>query len=118
MSEFKTIDQIAREHATQQTSPLTMGALADMLEGNPLQFEDQGRVYQIPLGQDVKMVFTGLTKLAAKVEDVPKDDRAAVLASRYAREVAQLNEEKEATANGDGNKRQAGSLPEHQSPAD
>ena len=112
MSEFKTIEQLARERATQQTPPLDMNLFANMLDGNPLEFEDHGHIYQIPLGMDVKMIFKGLVEVAATAADVP-DGHKTQLAYKYAVGVVQQEKKQEASADGDRNKRPERPLSEH-----
>lgn len=69
MSEIKTYDQILREQHTKQTSPLGMELFTSMLNDDPMSFMDGGTIYETKLGEDVKMVFAGLTSLVAEQAD-------------------------------------------------
>ncbi|WP_282804035.1 hypothetical protein [Secundilactobacillus kimchicus] len=106
MSEFKTMDDFYKDDHTVPVNPLTMEVFAPMLDKQPLEFTYKGTTFNIPLGEDVKLIFEGMVKLIhdnSKYMELTKDATTAEkLAFDYARRVGTvMQNDEEACKHGD-----------------
>lgn len=115
MGKILTYDEMMREAHTETTAPMTMELFTGMLDGKPLAFMDHGTLYQVPAGEDVKMIFEGLVDLVnANVETESKDmTNQQKLALHFAQMIGKQkdatqsekdpDDDKEVVDDGDGN---------------
>ncbi|MCW3779906.1 hypothetical protein, partial [Levilactobacillus namurensis] len=63
MAKLMSMEEWKKQATTKDTAPLDMIVFEPMLIGKPLEFEDRGITYSVPIGLDVKMIFESLAKL-------------------------------------------------------
>ncbi|GHP12987.1 hypothetical protein YK48G_04120 [Lentilactobacillus fungorum] len=96
MSKLMTMEEWEKQRTTKETAPMDMPVFEPMLNGHPLEFEDRGITYSVPIGQDVKMIFEGLIQLVndnLTEKDKAVDDGHKLLAVKFAHEYCKLHKQ-------------------------
>ncbi len=100
-----TMDEWKKQATTRQTAPMDMSVFEPMLNGKPLEFEDRGITYSVPIGLDVKMIFESLVELVndnINEKDKPVNDSQKLLAVNFAHKYCSLHKNNESKVTDSG----------------
>ncbi|MCW4398096.1 hypothetical protein LDJ81_03495 [Lentilactobacillus parabuchneri] len=105
MSKLMTMEEWKKQATTKQTAPMDMNVFEPMLNGKPLEFEDRGITYSVPIGLDVKMIVESLAKLVndnINETDKSVNDSKKLLAVKFAHKYCELHKNDESKVNDSG----------------